>query len=81
MTVLRRLGIATRGFRGGSGGEIVRIGYVEDSLTAKIEDTSLTVKLGVQQLDAKITEGNSLAIDLQENGLDLGATLTVEGAI
>ncbi len=80
MTALRRLGIATRGFRGG-GAEVVRIGYVEDSLTAKLEDTSLTGKLDIQQLDAKITEGNSLTIDLQENGLDLGATLTVEGAI
>lgn len=80
MTALRRLGIATKGFRGG-GGETVRIGYIEDNLTAKLEDTSLDAKLDIQQLDAKIENPNVLNIDLQENGLDIGANLIVEGAI
>lgn len=77
MSVGRRIQIATRGFRG----EVVRIGYVEDDLTAKLEDTTLAAVLAVPVLEAKITEHNSLTIDLQENGLDIGATLTVEGAI
>lgn len=74
MTALRRLGIATRGFRGG-GGEIVRIGYIEDSLTAKIQPDTLQAKLSqegltasisYESLNAKIENANVLTLDLTQ---------------
>ena len=56
MSVARRIQIATRGFRG----EVVRIGYVEDDLTAKLEDTTLAAVLTVPTLEAKIVEGSAV---------------------
>ena len=75
MSVRRRLSIATFGYRG------AETQYVEEKLSATIEETTLAASISVPSLTVALTAPTSLTIDLQENGLDIGANLTVEGAI
>lgn len=75
MSISRRIALATFGYRG------AETRYVEQDLSVSLTNPSLTAAISIPSLSVALTEGNVLNIDLQENGLDLSANLTVEGAI